>query len=1177
MTATIKPQVVGGQVDSLDRRRTLDTRQSFLVQAPAGSGKTELLIRRFLKLLAEVDEPEQILAITFTLDATAEMRARVLKALREAGDQTRAAEDPDLTTLVKAALRNDEKRNWHILQQPQRLNIQTIDAVCLAIAHQTPLLSRLGGSLTPTDKPQPLYTLAARRTLARLGGGPEISEALRALLQLRGTSLPDCEHLIADMLDKRDQWGRVLPLTQSGVDWLQVRERLQEPLRREHARVFAGAQSQFALHPALTEELLQLLQGACGQLAPDSELLALRRVTHMGHFTTHLHWRCLCKFLLTGQDEWRKQGKEEIGFVGGPSGKAAKQRFKQLLGDLESETDLLTILCQLRSLPPAEYTDEEWQMLRNMAVILRYATAELRLVFAERKVVDFVELGLAARQVLCDDEGELSELAADVAAQWRHLLVDEFQDTSRSQYELITLLAAGWESTEPGTCFLVGDPMQSIYMFRQAEVELFERTLRHGLGEGSAALHLTPLKLQMNFRSHAGLVNRLNNIFAQLFARTQEDGTNEYHVSFAPSTAYAPAPRGNPGVRVWPFYRPSRATPEEKQASEEAEAKRVLAIIQEHWPAALAAKQAGGRFQIAVLVRAKSHLDLITRKLRKADIPFRAVEIEQLGERQEILDLTALTRALLQPMDRIAWLSVLRAPWCGLSLRDLHILCGRDAKEFANQPVSTLLRDRTSLLSSEGQRRADGLRVVLDHALRGKHRQVSLARWIERTWLTLGGRGCVDETGFENVRAFFAMMEELGPAAEGLENRLAELYARPDPEAHEEYGVQLMTIHKAKGLGFDVVIVPGLERVTRPDAQPLVRWMEQTRLVGPLEQEEREFVVAPIGRNAEPGAIYEWIGAKQRRREDDEGRRLLYVAATRARSELHLLGTATVKVSNGVQELSPGSKHTLLGIAWEALKPSFHQAFQQAQSAATPQPQQVQFDFTPPRNTIRWCRVAEDWQPLQSPDPIAQQRDDVEIIERPRGSLAARAFGIVVHALLEDLSRLPGIGEAVVGAPILEQVSQWRPRALALLRAKGLPRAEAEPQSAEVVRALLAVLCDPYGLWILGPRAAAQTEASWSAWAPVEGDGEIIRTLRGDRIFRAGATPGSLDDTHLWIIDYKTARHGDSGLEDFLAEEKAKYSHQLEAYAGVMRKVHGESTQLRLALYYPLLTRLVWW
>ena len=536
-------------VDQKDRTRTLDTRQSFLVQAPAGSGKTELLTRRLLKLLAEVDEPEQILAITFTLAATAEMRARVLKALEDAAANT--GDEREELQLARAALINDARKEWHLLQQPQRLNIQTIDAVCLAIAHQTPLLSRLGGSLTPTDKPQPIYTLAARRTLARLGGEPELSTALTALLQLRGTSLPDCENLIADMLDKRDQWGRVLPLGRE-IDEARVRALLEEPLRRLHQHALDKAHLLFSSHPELAQELLEILSDVCANLDAGSELLVLQNVTHIRHLADHRQWICLCDFLLTKEDEWRRATPPNSGFATGPQGRAARDRFRSLMDRFTGEPELLAMLRELRALPPRKYSEDEWQMLLHMLVILRYAAAELRVVFAERGVVDFVELGLAARQVLCDEEGELSDVAVDVAGQWRHLLVDEFQDTSRSQYELLTLLVEGWESAGQGTCFLVGDPMQSIYMFRQAEVELFERTRRYGLGEGTAALQLTPLQLQTNFRSHVGLVDRLNEIFSLIFAPGAE--SDDYRVTFAPSIASEATPSGHTSVHLWPFF-----------------------------------------------------------------------------------------------------------------------------------------------------------------------------------------------------------------------------------------------------------------------------------------------------------------------------------------------------------------------------------------------------------------------------------------------------------------------------------------------------------------------------------------------------------------------------------------------------------------------------------------------
>ena len=1146
-------------VDESARAQTLETGQSFLVQAPAGSGKTELLTRRLLKLLAEVDEPEQILAITFTLAATAEMRERVLTRLHQARDTTESSEE---INLARAALENDARRGWNLLQQPERLNIRTIDAVCLDIAHQTPLLSRLGGSLSPTDKPQPLYTLAARRTLSHLGSEEPLSSALEALLQLRATSLPDCQKLIAEMLDKRDQWGRVLALG----DWPAVRVALEAPLRRTHDEALQKAQSLFALHPDLARELVAVLSHACGNVDPDSRLTALKHVADIRHLTDHAHWACLCHFLLTKERSWRKQLNREIGFVSGKDGKAAKDRYASLIERLDAHPEFLALLSELSALPPSAYNDEDSQMLQHMLVILRYAVAELRLVFAERGVVDFVELGLAARQVLLDDEGELSESADVFALRWPHLLVDEFQDTSRSQYELFTLIAAGWESAGRGTCFLVGDPMQSIYMFRQAEVELFERTRRYGLGEGTAAVRLTPLQLQTNFRSHAGLVDRLNEIFVQVFGPPTDQG---YQVTFAPSTAHCPAPRGSLGVKVWPFFRTSRPNADEKRTADDEEARQVVSIIQEHWPAVEAAEQKGGEFRIAVLVRARTHLDLIARRLRKADIPFRAVEIEQLSERQEVKDLTALTRALLHPMDRIAWLTVVRAPWCGLTLKDLHSLGGSDTKDYSQSAMLTLLRERVLLLSEDGQQRAARVLAVLEDALRGKHRQVSLARWVERTWITFGGRACVDRAGYANVHAFFAMLEQLGPEATGLEEQIAELCAQPDPAANQRCGVQLMTIHKAKGLGFDVVIVPGLGRSTRAESQPLLRWLQQTRLVGAEEEEEREFVVAPIGRNGKQGGIYAWIGELQGRREDDEARRLLYVAATRARKELHLLGTAVTKVNN---ELSAGDRRSLLGIAWPALKGEFERAHGAQEPAVDATPRQEEFVFPPASPTIKLRRLPANWKSsAHTAAPEVQERNR-EIIERPRGSLSARAFGTVVHALLEDLAKLPGIDAGGASQAIFDEVAGWRARAVAILRSSGLPRAEAEPLSAEVVQALQAVLRDPTGLWILGARAGARNEISWSTWA-----GEVVQTLRGDRIFHAGATPGSVDETHLWIVDYKTARHGAAGVDAFLAQEKEKYARQLESYADVMRKLPGNTLPLRMALYFPLLTKLVWW
>ena len=167
---------------------------SFLVEAPAGSGKTGLLIQRFLKLLAaeNVTQPEQIRAITFTRKASAEMRDRVLAQLQAASDATEPRNPFDRLTrpLALAALDRDRRLGWQLLANPRRLKIGTIDSLCLEIARALPVLSGSAGALKPTTDAAPLYAEAARRTLMQLGGpDAQLSSALEDLLLHRDASL----------------------------------------------------------------------------------------------------------------------------------------------------------------------------------------------------------------------------------------------------------------------------------------------------------------------------------------------------------------------------------------------------------------------------------------------------------------------------------------------------------------------------------------------------------------------------------------------------------------------------------------------------------------------------------------------------------------------------------------------------------------------------------------------------------------------------------------------------------------------------------------------------------------------------------------------------------------------------------------------------------------------------
>ena len=295
--------------------------------------------------------------------------------------------------------------------------------------------------------------------------------------------------------------------------------------------------------------------------------------------------------------------------------------------------------------------------------------------------------------------------------------------------------------------------------------------------------------------------------------------------------------------------------------------------------------------------------------LREAGIPFAAVDLEKLNERPEVLDALALARALLNPQDRVAWLGVLRAPWCGLSLADLHTLASADDAELLTRPVPDLLAERaTCSLREEGERpwSACCARSQAAPVLRAAQPAAALGTWLEQVWLRLGGAACVDAAARANLDLLWKCLDGLPEGEQGSAwvragcgAREADGAARPG-RGQPDCGVQLMTIHKAKGLEFEVVIVPELQAGAGRTHGELLAWMERG-LAEPEESGEvTEFLVAPIqSKGADRGKAKAWVDRMRRERETQEMRRLLYVAMTRAREELHLFGAAGVQDSRG--------------------------------------------------------------------------------------------------------------------------------------------------------------------------------------------------------------------------------------------------------------------------------------
>jgi ATP-dependent helicase/nuclease subunit A len=201
------------------------------------------------------------------------------------------------------------------------------------------------------------------------------------------------------------------------------------------------------------------------------------------------------------------------------------------------------------------------------------------------------------------------------------------------------------------------------------------------------------------------------------------------------------------------------------------------------------ARAPGSKYRIAVLARARKSLAPIAQALHEAAIPFRAVDLEKLAARPEVLDALALARALLNPQDRVAWLGVLRAPWCGLTLADLHILTSADDPASARRPIPSC---SPSACRSSASHKAAAQRVLqaLDSAPFPPPRQPanrSLGTWLQQIWLSLGGADCCDATARANLDLLWTCLDKLpggeqdllGPA---LDAALDKLTALPDPE-----------------------------------------------------------------------------------------------------------------------------------------------------------------------------------------------------------------------------------------------------------------------------------------------------------------------------------------------------------------------------------------------------------
>ncbi len=1156
--------------DAEQREQALDASESFICEAPAGSGKTELLIQRYLTLLSRVKKPEEILAITFTRKATGEMRERILAALQSAR-QAKPQQAHKLLTwnLAHAALEKDAQLGWNLLHNPNRLQIKTFDSLCASLARHLPMESSLGALPQVSENAEQLYREAVRALLADLEQQQPWSDALAEILHLLDNRFDKFESMMLQLLSKREQW---LPLMAAQGERRQIKNILEQNLQHVLRDNVEAVRRLIPFH--LHAELVNLSAFAAANLRAMEKRHIIRACEDLDLESQHLpghqgsdipKWLGICAMLTTFGGKWRTQISKTIGFPQGETAQqkqqfeACKQQLKSLIAQLQNINGMEQALANLRMLPYASLDQEQWTILDALFTVLPVLSARLNVVFQQHNCVDFIELNLAAQRALGQLE-EPTQLALKLDYQLQHILVDEFQDTSNTQVHLLNLLTAGWQADDGRTLFCVGDAMQSIYGFRGAKVGLFLNCREKGL----ANVPLTPLRLSANFRSQSGIVDWINKVFGAAFPQMNDISTGA--VSYSPS---APVLDKLKGKAAWVHGF------EDRQESYD-EARIILGIIRK-------SRSDNPDASIAVLVRNRDHVSHITPLLKDAGLNYRAVDLEPLQDHSVIQDLIALTRALLHPADRTAWLAVLRAPWCGLGLVDLEALanfCYLHRKQFptlleqAQQTLqlqssqgqlqqadfftTTRVSDeqlKGQALSPDGQQRLQRSIPVLSEAVNNCGRK-TLRDWIEGTWLQLGGPACVeDSAALENAEVFFKLLEKWEYASdldklEQLEEAIAKLYATPDPSADEK--LQIMTIHKSKGLEFDVVIVPSLQRRPRSNDSSLLMWRERLSTEG-----NNELLMAPLTQfsNNKKHPTYLHLRNEESKAQDYENCRLLYVACTRAKQQLHL--SAFVKKDpKGSMRLKRPARSSLLSTIWEPVQTRIKRyPNENEQTQITEQQVKPRALHSLPR----------DWSlpPLQTPSYLQQYIPHYEYgaeenqVKLDWQNSTARISGTVIHYYLQNIT------EQGVDNWHSQKLQQSQTAIRSLLCQHGISASDLQQAEKTVFNTLEKCLQSDQ------TRKLLRNDYPFSAceYALSIGTHKGPSQLVIDRVFT--------DDTgRTWLIDYKTAEpENNQDLDIFLKEQTAIYINKMRLYEHAMT-LKGFSN-IVLALYFPATGSLV--
>ena len=1100
--------------DQSIRKEVLSVDQSFCVTAPAGSGKTSLLTQRILALLSRVERPEQILAITFTRKAAAEMRSRVLSTLEQAkqGVAVTTEHEAQSLQLAHSALEHAARMGWSL--SAEQLNIRTIDGLSAQLNRSMPVTSGLGGGALIADDASRLYAEAVDDLYGLLGEDSQRGEALRELLLLMENNWQRCSELLVSLLAQRGDWLSALgqheapeAAAELALETLEkiVSDRLARALDRLPSRwlsdvVEAANQANQRLQLLISdgsvdEAKANTFEGDTLELSSDLSSLA--------------HWKWFVGFVLVKLGTPRKSFDKNWGFR--PKlDTQIKQQLIDRVAEIGNQSDCIDILKEIAVLPRLSLASEEWEGVLRLSRVLPVLAAQLLAVFQTRGMVDHTHMAMAADIALGDDT-EPTDLALRLDYQLQHILVDEFQDTSLTQFQLLEKLCRGWSEYNfvnpqaPRTLFIVGDAMQSIYGFRYADVGLFLKASR----EGIAGLALESRALTQNFRTQKNVVSWVNRQFKTLIPANGDSRLGVVPLTHA--EAIKPPLEGQSvAVHVFP----------DDVDLEAAFVVEKISQIQTEQPGA----------SIAVLGKSRTAITPTSLALTQAGIDVVGSDLTPYNQRSAVVDLMSLVRWLANPADTVALIALLRTPMVGITFRDIGIL----APTIIDQSIS----DLAELLQTGNTEISDDGRVRTLHMLdalmwaESKRDRVDLTVWVEQTWLKLGGDVAYPTSEALDTKALFEQIRAQEISSNRLDvSALSDWFERGYSKAESTSAtVELMTLHKSKGLEFDHVFIVGAAKTVRSGDSPLLRWYRDGN---------KGLMIAAKPQTETQGSVYDYLAYLNKAQEQQELIRLFYVGVTRAKCSCTI--TATQKSDKA---WPPARTNAFWSRFCEAAGTSVEyepvQTIPDAGSNLVPEAV---------RTLRRVKSVVAPGEPVNS--NIASS---AKTVVTPAGNLDQRRYGIALHRAMELLSDLSEVPDCC--PPDILAAARFQ-----LINA-GIAQNALATQMTKIEQDLNRLLGDERGRWLVSSEHH-DTRSELSLWHR-----ETQRELIIDRTFIESSSGTR------WVIDYKSSQptEGET-LDQFIAREAQKYKEQLQTYCSLIKTYDEQNGQkvvvTKAALYFP--------